>query len=262
MFKSLSLFYLVSTVSSTSSYLRSSRRALEEDNYDYATAATNAFDTVDEMDENEYIETEKYGMDNNEEYNIYEEMDMEGEYEEFDEEEELYNYDMVEEDYEESDEEESQLYLLDEKINQDMMMGNQDVEPPQRDSAGYIIGQNPLVSKEDYDDLDKESIEEEDYGMVKEMGMYNEQGPPPLNSEDYEESDEEEYQFYLLDEELNQEDMNEMMPRSSNSIQEQNNEPIYDSAGYIVGENPLVSQEDYDAFDKEIAKEYYENDSQ
>lgn len=91
--------------------------------------------------------------------------------------------------------------------------------------------------------------------------MYNEQGPLPLNSKEYEESDEEKHQFYLLDEEFNQEYIHEKMPRSSSSIEQKNDEPICYSAGYIVGDNPLVSQEDYDCFDRKIAKEYYENDS-
>lgn len=109
------------------------------------------------------IETNNYEMKNDEEYEIYQKMDIEGGYQEFDKKEYLYYYNMVKEDDKESDEEESQLYLLDQKINQDIMMGSQDVKPPQGNSAGYIIGPNLLVSKEEYNDLDKEIVKEDNY---------------------------------------------------------------------------------------------------
>jgi len=191
----------------------------------------------------------------------------------------------------EVDVEEDQFVLLEEEINEATMSRGQHSyeEEPQYDSAGYLIGHNPLVSGADYDDLDKEIAEEDAEVMSREHEKFdmndeydmgeklkfdaneklkfdtneklkfdtNEKLKFNTNEEmdrndEYDMGEKFNMDYDDLDREIAKEDHEEdaeVMSRGQHSYKE---EPQYDSAGYLIGQNPLVSGADYDEVDNEV----------
>mmetsp|Transcript_5632 Transcript_5632/g.6535 ORF Transcript_5632/g.6535 Transcript_5632/m.6535 type:complete len:442 (+) Transcript_5632:178-1503(+) len=155
----------------------------------------------------------------------------------------------------------SQFILLDSDEDQD--------EPPQHDSAGYLIGQNPLVSKEDYDDLDKEITEEDYEKLDKEIAEEDERdsqfyflGEDGESKEGYEEFDEENeilmsrsqnggLNFDEFDEEREEDDEYDTMENEYDTYDERDTIE-YDKYGNQI----LNNSEDYEESDKEESQFY------
>merc|ERR1712134_90536 len=139
--------------------------------------------TFENMDmENEYNMGEEYNYDDMDNWeDNAETYDMASESYEESGEEENYPFDMEGADYDEFEYEEEEnageyyedVYDTDEQGSQYYILDKESMDEPEYDSAGYIIGNNPLVNKEDYDAEYNEKREKKHYEEAHERAFSN-----------------------------------------------------------------------------------------
>jgi len=175
----------------------------EDEEYDEESEEDEESDEDEEYDEESEEDEfdEEFNMD--EEFDTNEERDRNDEYDTNGEIPNPYEYDE---------------YNTNEAYDEDAEVMSRGQHRPLYDSAGYLIGNNPLVSGADYDDLDKEIAEEDAEVMSREHEKFE------MNDE-YDEESYEDEEYDEFDEE---------------------------------SEEDEESDEDYDDFDKEIAKEKFD----
>jgi len=226
----------------------------EYDEFDEESEEDEESDEDEEYDEESEEDEfdEEFNMD--EEFDTNEERDRNDEYDTNGEIPNPYEYDE---------------YNTNEAYDEDAEVMSRGQHRPLYDSAGYLIGNNPLVSGADYDDLDKEIAEEDAEVMSREHEKFEMNAEYDEEYDEFDEQSEEdqEYDDYFddfdkeIDKEKHEEDA-EVMSREHEKF-EMNAE--YDEEYDEFDEQSEEDQEydDYfDDFDKEIAKKNHEEDAE